>query len=626
MFVFRKHHFILIKKSLSFLVLLLGLFTPVYGQTFYSVDKDYLKLKTEGNNLLTSYHSSYPDTTMLDFHNYFPRNFLGNVGLSSPDYFLKYGTDKLGFRFFDAPIKQDKLKEEDVVYFQTKGPYADLTGIAGSKQLQVFKLNFTHTFRERLNFNLKFNRYSSLGYYRNQQSFANNLLFNGNYTTKPGNFGYYFYVLGNLNKNLENGGIANRVLSDSTAQISKDLLDVRLQTAARENREFQLMFNPWFKLNRSKDSLSTANQYIQLKSFFSSNKFRYRDQSIATDNFYNQFYFDTLITNDSSHAQKFSNEFIYSFHVKDRLIISAGFKNEYNDVWQKQDSLFFNQIATAALVLRKELSESDTTKIASELETMIDGQYVAYGANEGDYKLELKNTFFFQKLKDRQFYLNFLIESRHADYIYNNWLSNHFVWTNTYGPQSQVQAKLGCSWNRHFSAHIFYQGVTNFLYFDTTALPQQHVKAITNTALSVTYSNIFFKHLGVSLNHVFQRTSNQNILRLPQNATTANLYFYANLFNRNMQLQIGGQAQLYQSFVTYDYMPATQIYYLQNKFSSGNFPYVDAYLKVRIRPAAFFVKVENILAGFDSNNFALVPGYYQPEMAFRFGLTWMFFD
>ena len=626
MVVCKKHFFIVTKQSFGFFILLLGFFTPFYAQTFYSVDKEYLKYKTEGNNLLTSYRSVYPDTTLVDFHNYFPRNFLGNVGLSSPDYFLKYGTDKLGFRFFDAPIKQDKLKEEDVAYFQTKGPYADLTGIAGSKQLQVFKLNFTHTFRERLNFNLKFNRYSSLGFYRNQQSFANNLVFNGNYTSKPGNFGYYFYVLGNLNKNKENGGIVGGVLNDSTVQLNKDLLPVRLDSASRENRELKFMFNPWFKLNRSKDSLSTANQYIQIKSFYSSTKYKYRDQSVSTDNFYNQFYFDTLTTNDSSHVQKFSNELTYSFHVKDRLIVSAGFKNEYNDVWQKQDSLFFNQIATAGLVYRKGLTLNDTTDNAKEWETIIDGQYVAYGSNEGDYRLEIKNSLFFQKLKKRQLYLNLLFESRHADYIYNNWTSNHFVWANTYNPQSQIQAKLGCNWSEHFSAHIFYQGVANFLYFDTAAIPKQHANSLNNAAFSITYSNIFFKHLGLSFNHIFQTTSNQTILRLPQNTTTANLYFYANLFNRNMQLLIGAQAQVYQSFVTYDYMPATQSYYLQNRFNSSDFPYLDAYLKLRIRPAAFFVKVENILAGFDSNNFALVPGYYQPDMAFRFGLTWMFFD
>jgi len=36
--------------------------------------------------------------------------------------------------------------------------------------------------------------------------------------------------------------------------------------------------------------------------------------------------------------------------------------------------------------------------------------------------------------------------------------------------------------------------------------------------------------------------------------------------------------------------------------------------------------MENVLQGILGTNYSMVPGYYQPEMAMRFGFTWLFFD
>src|SRR3954469_3649708 len=79
-------------------ILTLLLYSSARTQVYYSVNPNYLKAKNEGNNILRSYRNAYPDTAITEFQNYFPRNFLGNLGLPSPDYVLKYGTADLGFR------------------------------------------------------------------------------------------------------------------------------------------------------------------------------------------------------------------------------------------------------------------------------------------------------------------------------------------------------------------------------------------------------------------------------------------------------------------------------------------------------------------------------------------------
>ena len=140
------------------------------------------------------------------------------------------------------------------------------------------------------------------------------------------------------------------------------------------------------------------------------------------------------------------------------------------------------------------------------------------------------------------------------------------------------------------------------------------------------HSKVFLKHLGIYVSHTYQQTSAAEALKVPAQISVAKLYYQGNLSNNALQLNIGTQLRFYQSFNVYAYMPSTQVFYVQNSRNSGNFPYVDVYLSGRMRPVTFFVKLENILAGYAGYDYFLVAGYYQPELAFRMGITWQFWD
>jgi hypothetical protein len=93
-----------------------------------------------------------------------------------------------------------------------------------------------------------------------------------------------------------------------------------------------------------------------------------------------------------------------------------------------------------------------------------------------------------------------------------------------------------------------------------------------------------------------------------------------------LQLNTGAQLDLYSSFYGYAYMPSTQMFHLQHSIKTAEYPFVSIYLNARIRPVTIFVKVENILQNYVGTNYSFVPGYFQPDRCFRFGLSWMFFD
>src|SRR5690606_11844202 len=102
-----------------------------------------------------------------------------------------YGSAPLGFRFFEPRYDNDRFYTNNVTYHRSSGPFASLTGITGSAQLQYFHAFFTQTFRNQLNISLRFKRYTSLGFYRRQQSFTNNFFLSSNYDRQGKRLGYY---------------------------------------------------------------------------------------------------------------------------------------------------------------------------------------------------------------------------------------------------------------------------------------------------------------------------------------------------------------------------------------------------------------------------------------------------
>ena len=550
---------------------------------------------------------------------------MGNIGLPSPNYFMRYGSDKLGFKYFDLPYKNDLFTENNVQYHVSKGPYASLNGLTGSKQFQAGKIVYTQSFANGLNVSLNFDRLTSLGYYLRQQTFANNFTSSTHYQNKKNTFGFYAFVLNNGNKNQENGGINDRVLNDSTVSINKQLMMVKLSNASHDNRQTKVMFNPWFRLFTKNDSVKQYNHYLQFKSQIDFNAYKYKDLNIYRDKYYPVFRYDSLKTNDSSNFRQYNNSVAYSFVKKNNTRAgSLGYRNEISRVWQKYDTTIINQFLFADFVYRQ-FNPADTNATKG-LESAFTAEYAMAGANAGNYKLENKSTFYLNRFKNKYFYLNAFAEKRNADYYFNNYNGNHFYWYNHFAAQEQAQIQTGMHLGRDFDFSVLYQNIFKYLYYNNEAQPSQLKQTIDNFAAKINWSHVFFKHLGLGITHTYQSTSKMLYYRVPENISSFKLFYSGALFKNNLILQMGSQVTIFQSFKALAYMPATQVFYLQTQQTTAALPFMDVYLNARIHPVSIFLKLENALQGFVGNNYSFVPGYYQTDRAFRCGIIWMFFD
>lgn len=595
---------------------------------FYPSDNNFIKSVSHiDKNNFQGFSSNAIDTSINGFQNYFPRNTSGIPGLPSAPLFINYNVKPLGFYLLDPVYNQDMISSDNVRYYQTKGPYASLTGIAGTKQEQVFKLLFSHSFKNKLNLSLGFNRYGTIGFYDHQQAYTNNFYTGSNFTAKNGRVGYYAYFLFNKVKHQENGGLANDSLFLENININKKLLPVNLTSARREFRRSNVNANTWFRLNKKEDSLTAFSHFIDYTINYSGNYTKYFDLSSGSNSYYPMYYTDTVSTNDSTKWRTIANQVNYILKLnKLNTKVNLGYKHEYNQVHQYYDSVFSNQLINAGIFTKQK-----------NYTAFVKGEYIFSGANANDYlvemnnKLELHFPWSILKQGDNQlfFYLNLdaSVEKRHPNFIYNHWFSNHYQWQNSFSPIDKQQAKLSFSTSdNRFEVGFVFQNIKNYIYFNDISLPAQTSVSIQNISAFIRKDILLWNHLGLNVGYVFQQSSYPTIVSVPQQIGSGALYYQGNLFKKALQLQIGFSGQYYSSFYGYAYNPMLNQYNVQTTKLVGNYPFVDFFINARIKPVRVFLKIDHVTQGMLGGNYSLTPGYLQPDRAFKFGLNWLFFD
>jgi len=601
-------------------------FNFINAQVYYPNDSQYLRaINHPEKNNLCSFNPLIIDTSINRFQNYFQRITNGHIGLPSASLLLKNQTLPLGFNMQNTSYENDIISENDISYMQTKGPYANLTGVSGSRQEQVFKLLFSCTSKKKINLTLAFNRYSGLGFYNKQQSFTNNLYLTSNYTAAKNRVGYYAYFLYNKLRHQENGGISDDSLLIDNPLINKLLLPVHLTNAKREVRHLNVDINPWYRINQHEDSSTIFLHYLDYQFHYSGNYTKYTDKNSGSENFYKSFYLNSTATMDSTYWKSISNGLNYILKINPiHIKFKIGYKHEANQVYQlKEDSVFINQHI-----------QSGTYFSLKNYDALVKANYIFSGANATDYKFETNhkyanltqvNKFFFNSVYAIEF--NAQVEKRHPDYIFNTWVSNHYVWKNDFKSIEKKQGTLCFSTlNKQFKIGVIAQSIENFIYFNEIALPQQTHLTVQNFSSFIQKDILFFHHLGLNTSYTHQQSSYSSIVCIPKHVLNGSLYYQGNHFKNALQLQIGFSATYFGEFYGYAYMPATNQYYVQTTTKVGDYPFIDFFLNARIKPVRFFVKVDHLAQGFMGTNYSLTPGYLQNDRAFKFGLNWLFFD
>ncbi len=215
-------------------------------------------------------------------------------------------------------------------------------------------------------------------------------------------------------------------------------------------------------------------------------------------------------------------------------------------------------------------------------------------------------------------------------YWYDSWGSNNFAWQ--FDHKREIRLTVGSSLNwpdRNLNLRFNYAIVDNFIYMGNDALPAQHDGGLSIIALELHKDFILWK-LHFDNTVLLQQSTNSEVLSLPL-VTARSAFFFSHLFKfrstgGELNFQLGAEAMIHTRYNAMDYMPATGRYFNQSETEIGNYPYINAFVNLKVKRTRIFIMGDHLNSGMTGYDYFLVPNYPLNIRMIRYGLAWTFYD
>ncbi len=607
-----------------------------------------------------------PDTLITDFPNRMNVDGLsvamaypGNLGLPMESRIFFERLDRSHFMFADPYYNYDKTPEKHN-YINTKIPYSYLTyQTAGSRDNREERLQgaLSINFGKKWNVGLDVDYIYARGFYTSQSAKRTDWDFYTSYISDRHQL--HAFVNPTSYSNGENGGITNDVyITDPTAitgyKVQSREIPVNFQSSGdqqytwnlQKGMEYYLSYR--YNLGFEKDTEhkneegETIKRFIPVSSLIYT--FNYKDKkrrfegndSTTIDSYYQKMfdvdsldYFGTgRAVNDSTSYWAMSNTF--------GLSLREGFSP-----WAKFDLTAFVTLDNRKFTLMKDSISNETknqfvTYIGGEIAKRT-GKILRYEAsvhvgligndNLGDFEVKGQIETRIPLLKDTASIIaNGYIKNLSPTFYESHFHGKYFWWDNEFEkikkvffggtidfPRTNTKLKLGV------------ENIFNYLYFDKTGYPKQYKENDESKSIQVLAATIEqnFKLRALHWDNqlVYQKSSEQSIIPLPQFSFYSNLYIQFTAA-KVLTIQLGGNVHYFTEYYSPTYEPATQQFRLQDEKKIGNYPIINAYVNCHLKQARFFVEFYNLSASIISPpEYFSLPHYPLNPMIFKLGIS-----
>lgn len=568
-----------------------------------------------------------------------------------------YGLPFYQLNFFDRITDPDKFlysyyyplmyQPERYIFMNTQVPFTELVwSFGGTREIaeQTFRVRHSQNVNRFLNFGLIYDIVYNLGQYSYQRADDNDFTLYGSYTGER----YKAYFAAGLNKltSNENGGIPDesQLSSLETNNVAVNLGGLNKAVSDLRNRNILLVQR--YTVGTGQRPAADSMQIAEPKGFrlsgtfthifnIDGNRRTYSDNS-PLSGFYDSIYTSRNITFDSLYARNIKNTVRFDFATdetrKFRLGGGAGIRNElirYSQIIPTHDTL----IADTAVWQRHNnvLIGKLYNNIGDKFRWTATGELFLSGYRAGDFNLDgVVSKSFGWKKGHASWDINGSIANRQPSFWYEQWGSNHFEWRNNINKEFRIDIGTRFSYPaRNAEIRVNYAIIDNYTDFDTLAFPSQHTGGLSVASLYVRKNLRAWKfHLDTDL--LIQKSSNSEILDLPLASVRSTGYF-EHLFNfikTNGQLntQIGAEVLYHTPYYAYAYMPATGRFYRQEEEQTGNYPFINVFLNLKLRRTRIFLMFDHVNSGFMGYDYYMVPAYPMNVRMFRYGIAWTFYD
>ena len=594
------------------------------------------------------------DTCLTGFETYQPllkesvsNSLLGNWGLAAQsNFFLQQEHDKTNaFIFLDA-FRQYRKFSENTKYYHTSRHFTQIIYTVSTSTLDEKSIRLLHTQNIKKNWNmgLEFDASSSTGKLLHAKTGIYAFrLFSSYFGEKYSNHSNFTV---NIIHNQDNGGLTE-IASESSALFQTQLSDA-------ETALYDINFTHIQKLKlwgkTSNDSLITSryatkgSAILHKLSFEKSDRVYTDKNSINASNsdIYIDYFFNDKLTYDSLYLFSIKNslqwEVAENVLPKIKLGLQVGVLHEFSQYYIPNPSHFLKGYSLLNYSENTDYQTfndnsyqnlSLTAKLFGKLfQTWLwnaDADYCFQGFRKGDYSLK---SWFSKQLNDSsELKFSFDIKNAEANIFLQKFFSNHFTWINSFEKTNSTHGSAEYSntkWKLQLKGD--WLRLNNFIYFNQLSEPQQVTDAFDYFSLSVS-QRFKLRNFHFSNRLLWQKSTNSNVLHLPELAIFSSNYYENRLFKKVLLVQLGVNIRYSTSFYSAAYMPAIGQFHLQNQEKTGNYPLIDIFINLKIKQRArLFFKWEQVAGTFDGKIHYPVAFYPAAGTSYKFGVSWLFYD
>jgi hypothetical protein len=88
-----------------------------------------------------------------------------------------------------------------------------------------------------------------------------------------------------------------------------------------------------------------------------------------------------------------------------------------------------------------------------------------------------------------------------------------------------------------------------------------------------------------------------------------------------LTIQVGADMRYNTAYYAPRYLPATGVFYTQDDYEVGNYPYINAYVNCHLKQARFFVQYNHLNSEMGSNNYLVLPDYALDPSFLKIGVS-----
>lgn len=576
----------------------------------------------------------------------YANTYLGNLGLSSENNIFYRRHYESGFIFSRGYEAYMHLSLE-MPYYQTRSPFTNISYSSGSSKQrleQVFNVLHTQNVNRFFNVGFNINLLSSIGQYTWQKTKDNAFTLFTSYDKD------LYSIHGNLNINniavRENGGIVKGSAVSGTAPegIPVNLQDDQALSRVKNTTLFftqRLNFVKPFNLGDSTaEDSSTVKKALRkaipslVHTFKLERSSRGYEDAGLDKTFYKNNYFGKGNEHDSARYVSLFNEFALELSPQKESAIPVGAKLSLTN--EIKNYGYYDTLQVADTVLtprhRKTLHETYLTvslfdQVSEHLNWSATGGQCIEGYNFGSSYLKGEVSEKIGNRKNTIFTLEGRFERKLPDYLEKHYSSPHFMWNNSFDPVKTLS--LGGSLkNRkyHFELGGNYTLLNNYIYFDSEAMPAQWAGSVSVWTAYLDKDFYLGKHICMINKAVVQKSSNETVVSLPQVSAYNSTYFQHALFNKVLNVELGVDVYYNTKYYADGYMPALSVFYRQRQEKVGDYPFVDAFLNIKLKTVRIFVKCEHLNSGYSGSGYFNACDYPMGIRTLKFGLSWLFYD